>query len=460
MRGGLKMASSNLEYKTCPKCGKQLRIEAKFCGGCGSSLEIESKVYNNQNISEITCPNCGRTLRAGAKFCGGCGTSIQELKKRTTQEGAEVKLSVTSEAKKTGTNETRCPNCGKTLRAGAKFCGGCGTSLREESQVQKSQEKPRIKPEMKPEIKSTRNPEIKPEKKISTDLQIKTETTLQVKLEEENKRVAANIAQTKENLCPNCGKVLREGAKFCGGCGTVIESKRAEKESVQMSTDEVRDAEEIIIGEAEVIDVPSVVIEQQKAERESKKTPVQFAPVQMEENITVRDIEDSYEMPEPFEFEGIRISDYQDDMDNPFALGGKNLYESIINPSLKPLQKRRRAVFKENLYDGSKSAAGEVVAETNELEIKHRVEEAERQRREAEKIRKEREAEEEKCRQEEEAERQRLEKEAEERRIRLEQKLAEEKQRALQNGTAGKGFRTEKVEKLANIKSGGGFRKK
>ena len=49
--------------------------------------------------------------------------------------------------------------------------------------------------------------------------------------------------------------------------------------------------------------------------------------------------------------------------------------------------------------------------------------------------------------------------EAEERRIRLEQKLAEEKQRALQNASAGKGFRTEKVEKLANIKSGG-FRKK
>ncbi|MEE1031948.1 MAG: zinc ribbon domain-containing protein, partial [Ruminococcus sp.] len=409
------MASSNLEYKTCPKCGKQLRIEAKFCGGCGSSLVIEPKIHNNQNISEITCPNCGKTLRAGAKFCGGCGTSIQEPKKKEMQEKAEAKLSTKAETKKSETKETKCPNCGKVLRAGAKFCGGCGTSLSEESRVQKSQEQPKIKPEVNPERKPEIKPETKSEKKAQADSQIKIETTAQVKPEEENKKVAANTAQTKGNLCPNCGKVLREGAKFCGGCGTVIESKQAEKESVQAPTDGICDIEEIIIEETEVIEVPSVVIEQQEAESELKKTPVQFAVVE-EEKITVQDIEDSYEMPESFEFDGIRISDYKDDMDNPFALGGKNLYKSIINPKLKPLQKRRRAVFKENLYGGTKAADNEVVEKTIELEERQRreVEEEERKRREAERIQEEREAEEEKCRQE--AERLRLEEEAEKRR--------------------------------------------
>ena len=58
-----------------------------------------------------------------------------------------------------------------------------------------------------------------------------------------------------------------------------------------------------------------------------------------------------------------------------------------------------------------------------------------------------------------EAEKMRRLQEAEERRLRLEKKLAEEKQRALENASVGKGFRTEKIEKLANIKSGD-FRKK
>lgn len=48
------------------------------------------------------CPSCGRFVRAGAKFCDGCGASLLAT----------------------------CPHCGRALRPGAKFCAGCGKPIR------------------------------------------------------------------------------------------------------------------------------------------------------------------------------------------------------------------------------------------------------------------------------------------------------------------------------------------
>lgn len=48
------------------------------------------------------CPSCGRLVRAGAKFCDGCGAALL----------------------------TTCPHCGRALRPGAKFCDGCGRPTR------------------------------------------------------------------------------------------------------------------------------------------------------------------------------------------------------------------------------------------------------------------------------------------------------------------------------------------
>lgn len=54
----------------------------------------------------MNCPKCGKELKAGAKFCGGCGTKIESP-----------------------SAATKCPKCGKDLKPGAKFCGGCGTKI-------------------------------------------------------------------------------------------------------------------------------------------------------------------------------------------------------------------------------------------------------------------------------------------------------------------------------------------
>ena len=51
--------------------------------------------------SGATCPACGKAVREGAKFCGGCGAKLA----------------------------TNCEECGASLRPGAKFCGECGAPV-------------------------------------------------------------------------------------------------------------------------------------------------------------------------------------------------------------------------------------------------------------------------------------------------------------------------------------------
>ncbi|MBO4633265.1 MAG: zinc ribbon domain-containing protein, partial [Lentisphaeria bacterium] len=91
------------------------------------------------------CPKCGRELKPGAKFCGGCGMKIE------AQPASNA-----------------CPKCGRELNPGAKFCGGCGTPV---SQVA--------------------------------------------------------VAKTLATTCPKCGRELKPGAKFCGGCGTPVGQQSA-----------------------------------------------------------------------------------------------------------------------------------------------------------------------------------------------------------------------------------------
>ena len=55
-----------------------------------------------------TCPHCGHPLRAGARFCSGCGRTLT----------APMPM-----------EPMTCPHCGNALRPQAKFCGKCGQRL-------------------------------------------------------------------------------------------------------------------------------------------------------------------------------------------------------------------------------------------------------------------------------------------------------------------------------------------
>lgn len=64
-------------------------------------------------MSSRLCPNCGKPLRPGARFCGHCGSPVPVSPPASA--GAPP-----------ATSENVCPHCGKPLRAGAKFCNHCG----------------------------------------------------------------------------------------------------------------------------------------------------------------------------------------------------------------------------------------------------------------------------------------------------------------------------------------------
>lgn len=56
------------------------------------------------------CPKCGGTVRAGEKFCSGCGTPVSEIIPQQAEPVATATCSV----------------CGAPINPGDKFCMSCG----------------------------------------------------------------------------------------------------------------------------------------------------------------------------------------------------------------------------------------------------------------------------------------------------------------------------------------------
>lgn len=200
-----------------------------------------------------------------------------------------------------------------------------------------------------------------------------------VEIEEQN----ASFRKDDEQRCSVCGKSLKPGAKFCSKCGSrVILSDLSSEESIPE--------------------------EENHGQSDRKKTS---------------DI-------------SIKMSNVENDIVNPFLLNGKNPCESILHPKLNPLQKKRKSISREVDY--------------KELEIAKKREEEERRRQEEEKAAR-REEEERQRREEEEAARRR---EEEERRRQEEEEAArrrEEEERRRQEED--RVYREEIDKKLAQMES-------
>ncbi len=300
----------------------------------------ETGVFAMENL--VSCPKCGKQVRAGAKFCTGCGFRFEE---KAQTEAVVV-----------------CPACGKQLRPGARFCTACGRKFTED------------KPQAAPAAASA----------------------------------AGSVAASEESVrvCPNCGRQLRAGAKFCTGCGMKFEAPAPEAERPAARPETAQEKAEAPAGtrpESENIrsdrsvtnaepagtrperaektfpketDTPaaesgSFVKTQQKAaapaeifrqEEASDPVPEAETPameLQQEDTGTVPEesaaAEDSFwemertELPKAAASEfSINVSGISDDIVNPFALGAGNVIESIIHPELKPLARKKRASFMES----------------------------------------------------------------------------------------------------------------
>ena len=61
---------------------------------------------------EEVCPNCGKKVNTGSKFCIYCGSPITAPVQTAEEVSGEV-----------------CKACGKPLEEGAAFCTYCGTAV-------------------------------------------------------------------------------------------------------------------------------------------------------------------------------------------------------------------------------------------------------------------------------------------------------------------------------------------
>lgn len=90
----------------CKNCNTEYET-GKFCKKCGG--ELVEKVEET-----LVCPNCGKTLDPGTKFCPECGTKVLLEK-------------------------LQCSACGFELTPGAKFCPECGTKVGSENKDEKKE---------------------------------------------------------------------------------------------------------------------------------------------------------------------------------------------------------------------------------------------------------------------------------------------------------------------------------
>jgi RNA polymerase subunit RPABC4/transcription elongation factor Spt4 len=61
---------------------------------------------------KMFCPQCGKDIKDGAKFCGNCGWAVPNAPVQNAQPA-----------------EQRCTSCGTVLKEGARFCPNCGTAV-------------------------------------------------------------------------------------------------------------------------------------------------------------------------------------------------------------------------------------------------------------------------------------------------------------------------------------------
>ena len=115
----------------CPNCNAEISENSKFCNVCGAKIELPEKVQPVQSPTGKVCKNCGAALEEGQMFCVNCGTKVEEeAAPQEYAESAPQVQPVQEPVYETPVYEAPvCPNCGKELREGQKFCTGCGTPI-------------------------------------------------------------------------------------------------------------------------------------------------------------------------------------------------------------------------------------------------------------------------------------------------------------------------------------------
>ncbi len=111
-----RLASSQADVLSCPRCGCRNEPQATSCDECGAELAKH-------------CPGCGAKLELQMRFCDQCGANIERLSSPDglcqwcgSQNAIDAELCSKCGARLI----TTCPRCGAEMRAGLDFCRVCG----------------------------------------------------------------------------------------------------------------------------------------------------------------------------------------------------------------------------------------------------------------------------------------------------------------------------------------------
>jgi hypothetical protein len=129
--------------KFCPQCGTTLIPGDRFCQECGFDLSAVESAEIQSPEGEITapepaeipvCQQCGKKLVPGDRFCEECGfdTAIVKSHEPVIETMAATPLPPVPEPEpvpeETPPTEASlfCPQCGKPMITGDRFCQECG----------------------------------------------------------------------------------------------------------------------------------------------------------------------------------------------------------------------------------------------------------------------------------------------------------------------------------------------
>jgi len=127
-----------IDEKMCPNCGKILRLKSKFCNGCGMDVRNVSTTQplplHPPGLAEEESIREEELARQAEEELRRAEEEARRLAEEEARRDEEKLRKLEEELLKSGTkgqlqDDMNCPNCGKKLRWGAKFCNGCGTDL-------------------------------------------------------------------------------------------------------------------------------------------------------------------------------------------------------------------------------------------------------------------------------------------------------------------------------------------
>lgn len=110
----------------------------------------------------------------------------------------------------------KCSNCGATISDVANFCTKCGMPVQKQNKESiQSQE-----PQSDDSKEDSLNEDILENRPLDSPMESNRDSE-QPQKETTGKEVG-------QRVCPNCGEKLREGARFCVGCGMLIQQQNVE----------------------------------------------------------------------------------------------------------------------------------------------------------------------------------------------------------------------------------------